>query len=80
MKMLQTKHQDSQSVAHLNDIMQQAGQATNEAAASHVFADHIARKSDNTIRRKIAHLALFETFLQSAGLLFTYLTTRTRGA
>lgn len=48
--------------------MTQAGQAANEAAARHAFADHTARKADNTIRRKIADLALFETFLQSAGI------------
>jgi integrase len=59
---------DSQALAHLNDIMQQAGQAANEAAARGAFADHVARKAENTTRRKIADLALFETFLQSAGI------------
>jgi len=39
-----------------------------QAGAPYAFEDHIARKADNTIRRKIADLALFETFLQSAGL------------
>src|SRR5690349_7881975 len=60
--------QDPQQITHLNDIMQQAGQAANETAARHAFADHTARKADNTIRRKVADLALFETFLQLAGI------------
>jgi integrase len=59
---------DPQALAQMNDIMQQAGQAANQAAARVAFADHTARKADNTIRRKIADLALFETFLQSAGV------------
>ncbi len=59
---------DPAQIAHLNDIMQQAGQAANEAAARVAFEDHAARKADNTIRRKIADLALFETFLQSASV------------
>jgi integrase len=63
-----TKQQGPDALAHLNDIMIQAGQAANEAGARHVFEDHTARKADNTIRRKIADLALFETFLQSAGV------------
>lgn len=60
--------QDPQAIARMNDIMQQAGQAANETPARHAFADHTARKADNTIRRKIADLALFEMFLQSAGV------------
>jgi hypothetical protein len=63
-----TTNQDPQNLARLNDIMQQAGQAANEAAARVVFSDHTARKATNTIRRKIADLVLFETFLQSVGL------------
>jgi integrase len=59
---------DPAQIARLNDIMQQAGQAANETAARHAFADHTARKANNTIRRKIADLALFEAFLQSAGV------------
>jgi integrase len=59
---------DPAAIARLNDIMQQAGQAADATAARHVFADHTARKAGNTIRRKIADLALFETFLQSAGI------------
>jgi integrase len=60
--------QDPQALAALNDVMTQAGQAANEAGARHAFADHTARKATNTIRRKIADLALFEAFLQSAGV------------
>jgi len=52
----------------MNTIMQQAGQAANEAGARHAFEDHTARKATNTIRRKVADLALFETFLQSVGV------------
>jgi hypothetical protein len=48
--------------------MTQAEQAANEADVRMAFADHTARKADNTIRRKITDLALFETFLQSAGV------------
>jgi integrase len=57
-----------EAIAQLNDIMHQAGQAANEAGARHAFEDHTARKASNTIRRKIADLALFETFLQSANV------------
>src|SRR5688500_8004287 len=51
-------------IAH-TDALTQAGQAANDAAAHHTFAEHTARKADNTIRRKRADLALFETFLNS---------------
>src|SRR5688572_3584346 len=63
-----TKKPDPESLARLNDIMQQAGQAANEQASRIAFDDHTARKADNTIRRKVADLALFETFLRSAGV------------
>lgn len=46
----------------------QAGEVANEAAARVTFSDHIARKSSNTIRRKIADLKLFEIFLRGAGV------------
>jgi hypothetical protein len=65
---LLTTNPDPEALARLNDIMQQAGQAANEAGARHAFEDHTARKAANTIRRKVADLALFETFLQSAGV------------
>jgi integrase len=57
-----------QGLTQLNDIMHQAGQVANKQAARFVFEDHTARKADNTIRRKKADLALFEKFLQSAGV------------
>ena len=60
-----TANQDPESLARLNDVMQQAGQAANEQAASIAFEDHTARKADNTIRRKIADLALFEKYLNA---------------
>src|SRR5215216_139734 len=59
---------DPAQLAQLNDVMTQAGQAANEQASRIAFDDHTARKADNTIRRKIADLALFETFLRSAGV------------
>jgi hypothetical protein len=68
MKMLQITNPNPQALARLNDIMQQAGQAANETAARHAFTDHTARKADNTIRRKVADLALFETFLNEYGI------------
>jgi integrase len=60
--------QDPDALARLNDVMHQAGQAANEAAARGTFADHISTKAENTERRKKADLALFETFLRSAGV------------
>ena len=59
---------DPAQIDRMNDIMQQAGQAANETAARHAFADNPARKSNNTVRRKISDLTLFETFLQSASI------------
>jgi hypothetical protein len=59
MKRLQITNPNPQTLTVMNDIMQQAGQAANEAGAHHAFADHTARKATNTIRRKIADLALF---------------------
>src|SRR5688572_8279572 len=56
---------DPAKLAQMNDIMTQAGQAANEQASRVAFGDHTSRKADNTIRRKRADLALFETFLQS---------------
>lgn len=56
------------SIEIQNDLMEQAGQAANEHAARRTFEDHTARKANNTIRRKIADLALFETFLNGAGV------------
>jgi len=60
--------QNPEDLARLNDSMTCAGQAANEAGARHAFEDHTARQAENTIRRKIADLAPFETFLQSAGV------------
>jgi integrase len=51
-----------------NSPMVIAEQAATYAAAHHTFADHTARKADNTIRRKRADLALFETFLNSVNV------------
>ena len=63
-----TTQQDPAQLARLKDIMEQAGLAPNETAARYAFADHTARKANNTIRLKVADSALFESFLQSAGV------------
>ena len=68
MKTAIIKQQDPSQLARVNDLMSRAGQAANEQAARIAFDDHTSRKADNTIRRKRADLALFETFLQSAGV------------
>jgi|GEM_PF-3263204 hypothetical protein len=71
MKTAFTNQQNPQTLGLMNDIMTQAGQAANEAGTRHAFTDHTdhtARKAGNTIRRKIADLVLFETFLRSAGV------------
>lgn len=62
------KNRQPADLATMNNVMSQAGQAANQTAARRTFEDHTARKADNTIRRKIADLALFETFLNSAGV------------
>jgi integrase len=62
------KAQGPAEITTLNTIMHRAGQAANDQAAQVTFADHTARKADNTIRRKIADLALFEIFLNGAGV------------
>ncbi len=59
---------DPHALAQLNDIMHEAGQAANEQAAQTTFARHVFGKAKNTERRKLAGLALFETFLQSHGV------------
>ena len=64
----QTTLINSQTLIAMNDSMHQAGQVANEAAARVAFDDHIVRKATNTIRRKMADLALFEQFLNSAGV------------
>ena len=48
----------------LTTIMEQAGQAANEAAARSAFADYRSRKAANTIRRQENTLALFAHFLE----------------
>jgi len=44
------------------------GQAANQAAAETAFIDYQARKSDQTIRRHKADLALFAEYLESKGI------------
>ncbi len=55
-------------VAVMNTAMQQAGTAANQVGARRIFEDHTERKANNTNRRKVADLALFETFLNSIGV------------
>jgi integrase len=50
------------------DAMQQAGIVATDIAREHVFSDAASGKAANTERRKIADIALFENFLQSAGV------------
>ena len=63
-----TRTQTAGDLARQNELMRQAGQAANNAAGRHTFKAHTARKAENTIRRKRADLALFETFLNGAGV------------
>ena len=55
-------------LAVVNDLMKQAGKAANKAARSRVFSSALSGKAKNTDRRKRADLALFETFLNGAGV------------
>lgn len=59
---------DPAPLAHMNNIMHQAGQAANKAAARGSFARHLEGKSGNTERRKRADLDLFESFLRSVNI------------
>ena len=52
MKKLTITNQDPQTIARLNDVMTQAGQAANEQAARVAFQDHTPRKANNIIRFK----------------------------
>ena len=45
------------------DLLAQAGQAANRAAAKHVFAEYRKRKAANTTRRQNSGLALFARYL-----------------
>jgi integrase len=49
-------------------ILEQAGQAANQAASAAIFTDYQARKSENTLRRHKADLARFVDFLNFAGV------------
>ena len=60
-----TSQQESEALAVLNNVMTQA---TNQAAARGTFADHTTRKIDNTIQRKQADLALFESLTPNNSL------------
>lgn len=49
--------------------MQAAGQAANQVAAEHTFADYISRKAPNTIKAQGFDLAVFAEYLAAAGVL-----------
>lgn len=49
-------------------ILSEAGQAANQAAARHRFADYRSRRSEQTLRRQDADLSLFAEFLSIAGV------------
>lgn len=48
--------------------LQLAGEIANQAAARGVLSDYQARKSTETLRRQSADIALFEIYLQEAGV------------
>jgi|APSaa5957512622_1039677.scaffolds.fasta_scaffold26843_2 integrase len=50
-------------------ILEQAGQAANQAASAGIFTDYQDRKSENTLRRHKADLARFVDFLNFAGVI-----------
>jgi integrase len=58
---------DDRAVA-TREVLAEAGQAANEAAARHVFDDYRSRKAANTIRRQDAGLALFAKYLAAFGV------------
>lgn len=49
------------------DLLAQAGQAANRAAARHTFSEYRERKAENTRRRQDADLALFAAYLADVG-------------
>ena len=51
-----------------NDLLAEAGQAANAAAARHRFADYRMRRAEQTVRRQQADLALFAGFLDGLGV------------
>lgn len=63
-----TIQDDHAPLARMNDVMKQAGQAANKAAARGSFARHLEGKATNTERRKRSDLDLFEAFLRSVSI------------
>ena len=68
MKTVEITDPTPQPIARLTDIMHQAGQAANEAAARATFLDYRTRKAPNTIRRQDADLTLFADYLKACKL------------
>ena len=63
---LATQSQENELAS--KSILEQAGQAANEAAQKNIFTDYQARKSENTLKRHRADLARFVDFLSFAGV------------
>jgi integrase len=58
----------TQTAIETTERMQAAGQAANQAAAKHTFADYISRKASNTIKAQAFDLAAFADYLAIAGV------------
>ena len=54
-----------QELAIAAAVMRAVGEAANEAAEAHVFADYLERKAENTRIAQLADLRLFATYLAS---------------
>jgi len=63
------------STALVTQRLTEAGQAANQVAASHVFAEYQMRKAENTTRRQDADLVLFMRYLSGVGATPGDLTT-----
>lgn len=63
-----TRSVQTAPLAIVNELMQQAGKDANAAAGRRAFDTAMIGKSKNTERRKRADLALFESFLNRAGV------------
>jgi integrase len=59
--------EDNSLSSPLPDALAQAGQAANQAAGRHRFADYRLRRAGQTLRRQQADLGLFSAFLDELG-------------
>lgn len=67
-KSIEIRDDGGREIAAHTPAMRAAGRAANQAAARHTFAEAIGRKAQNTQRRKLADVALFEQYLNEAGI------------